>query len=74
VSPGATRYCFPPVLMTAYIDPPSAKANNDYTGFTPVPSTRTKRGAQLFPRFGVKLSEGTEKKEAPKPGNALILQ
>src|SRR5437588_12656245 len=23
VSPGATRYCFPPVWMTAYISPPS---------------------------------------------------
>src|SRR5579871_4727403 len=25
VSPGATRYCFPPVLITAYIVPPGAK-------------------------------------------------
>src|SRR5207244_13458171 len=25
VSPGATRYCFPPVLITAYIDPPGVK-------------------------------------------------
>src|SRR5258707_13605379 len=25
VSPGATRYCFPPVLITAYIGPPRAR-------------------------------------------------
>jgi hypothetical protein len=32
VSPGATRYCFPPVLMTAYICPPAVKTNVDYMG------------------------------------------
>src|SRR5579863_1810906 len=26
-SPGATRYCFPPVRMTAYINPPEQHAN-----------------------------------------------
>src|SRR5258708_24168135 len=32
VSPGATRYCFPPDLITAYIAPPELKANHNYTG------------------------------------------
>src|SRR6266436_3448594 len=39
VSPGATRYCFPPVCMTAYIAPPPVKTNPKYRGFTPTPST-----------------------------------
>src|SRR6266481_5862235 len=39
VSPGATRYCFPPVCMTAYIAPPPVKTNPNYRGFTPTPST-----------------------------------
>src|SRR5260370_1325591 len=39
VSPGATRYCFPPVCMTAYIAPPAVKTNPNYRGFTPTPST-----------------------------------
>src|SRR5882672_10842477 len=40
VSPGATRYCFPPDLITAYIAPPELKANNDYTGRMAEASTR----------------------------------
>src|SRR5260370_37154301 len=39
VSPGATRYCFPPVSMTAYIAPPPVKTNVNYSGFTSNPST-----------------------------------
>src|ERR1700722_16909214 len=68
VSPGATRYCFPPVLMTANIVPPSSKTNPDYRGQLPVSSTQTvatdwppvnlSRGGgcgppQLFAQFGV---------------------
>src|ERR1700730_1149062 len=68
VSPGATRYCFPPVLMTANIVPPSSKTNPDYRGQLPVSSTQTvatdwppvnlSRGggcgpAQLSAQFGV---------------------
>src|SRR6202035_3147286 len=36
---GATRYCFPPVCMTAYIAPPPIKPNPDYRSFTRSPST-----------------------------------
>src|SRR5216684_9325001 len=39
VSPGVTRYCFPPVCMTAYIAPPPVKTNPNYRGFTATPST-----------------------------------
>src|SRR5713226_5125971 len=32
VSPGATRYCLPPLRMTAYMKPPDASGNHHYTG------------------------------------------
>src|SRR5215467_14932850 len=40
VSPGATRYCFPPVLMTAYIIPPGAKDKLQLYGSMGRASTR----------------------------------
>jgi hypothetical protein len=40
VSPGATRYCFPPDLITAYITPPELKTNHDYTGSAAGASTQ----------------------------------
>src|ERR1700722_6554459 len=49
VSPGATRYCFPPDLITAYITPPELKTNHDYTGFAAEASTQGLR-------TGLKLS------------------
>src|SRR6266481_410957 len=39
VSPGATRYCFPPDLITAYITPPDLETNHNYTGIEAGPST-----------------------------------
>src|SRR3974377_2083204 len=46
VSPGATRYCFPPVCITAYITPPiTINANSNYTCRPPPPSTHQ------FPRI-----------------------
>jgi hypothetical protein len=40
VSPGATRYCFPPDLITAYITPPELETNHYYTGFAAEASTQ----------------------------------
>src|SRR6202035_3530869 len=39
VSPGATRYCLPPVLITAYISLHPLKTNHDYMIYQPIPST-----------------------------------